>query len=167
MSQSVPDMIARRAKPVKVARQPEQPPRRKPRRSAVALAGVPMFSGFSKRHLKLLVESTDEIVFSPGETIVEEGLLGETLFVILEGQARVERGGRTVARMVPGDFFGELSALEGGPRSASVIADTPLVAVRLFRHALLDLVRAEPILAAHLLQGMARRIRDIERPLSG
>ena len=136
-------------------------------RSAVALSGVPLFSGFSKRHFKLLVESTDEVVFSSGETMVEEGLLGETLFVVLEGQAKVVRGGRTVARIVPGDFFGELSALDGGPRSASVIAETPLVAVRLFRHALLDLVRAEPILSAHLLQGMARRIREIERPLSG
>ena len=126
-----------------------------------------MFSGFSKRHMKLLVESTDEVVFSPGETIVEEGLLGETLFVVLEGQAKVVRGERTVARIVPGDFFGEISALDGGPRSASVIAETPVVAVRLFRHALLDLVRAEPILGANLLQGMARRIREIERPLSG
>ncbi len=167
MSQSLPDMLARRTRKQTPARAPEQPARRTRRRSAVALAGVPLFTGFSKRHLRRLAERADEVVFEAGEKIVQEGLLGETLFVVLEGQARVARRGRTVARILPGDFFGELSALDGGPRTATVLAETTLVAVRLFRHTLLDLLVAEPVLALKLLEGVARRIREVERPLLG
>ena len=132
----------------------------------MALAGVPMFQGFSRRHLNHLAAEADEVHFRPGEHVVEEGLLGETLFVVLEGQAKVVRGGRKVATLLPGDFFGELSALDGGPRSATVIAETPLATVRLFRHTLVALLQRESGLRIGLLQGIARRIREIERPLS-
>jgi CRP-like cAMP-binding protein len=169
MTMGLPDAVARgigsgRGRPP--GRRPEQRPRLTRRRSAVALAGVPLFEGFSRRHLSYLAGEADEVSFEPGEQIVQEGLLGETLFVILEGQAKVVRGGRTVGRVVPGDFVGELSAIDGGARTASVVAETPVVAVRLFRRTLVELLRREPLLAIKLLQGIARRIRDLERPIS-
>ena len=80
--------------------------------------------------------------------------------------ARVVRNGRKVATLLPGDFFGELSALDGGPRSATVIAETPLSAVRLFRRTLMGMAQREPGLTISLLQGIARRIREIEHPMS-
>jgi CRP-like cAMP-binding protein len=132
----------------------------------VALAGVPLFDGFSRRHLSYLAEQADEVSFVPGELVVQEGLLGETLFVFLEGQAKVVRGGKTVGRVLPGDFVGELSAIDGGPRTASVVAETPVVALRLFRRTLIELLKKEPPLSVKLLQGIARRIRDLERPIS-
>ncbi len=165
MTQSAADMLARRTRKPKTGPVPEQAPARTRRRSAVALAGVQLFSGFSKRHLQRLASAADEEVFAPGETIVLEGMLGEALFVVLEGQAKVVRGKKTVGRLVPGDFFGELSALDGGPRTASVIAETPLVALRLFRHTLMEMVKAEPALAVKLLVGVAHRIRDVQRGL--
>jgi CRP-like cAMP-binding protein len=66
-----------------------------------------------------------------------------------------------VGGLVPGDFFGELSALDSGPRTASVVAETPLQALRLFRHTLIDMVRGEPGLVFGLLQGLARRLRQV------
>ena len=72
-----------------------------------ALAGVPLFAGFTKRHLARLARETDELGFSPGERIVEEGMLGETLYVVLSGRAKVTRAGRKVGEVLPGDFFGE------------------------------------------------------------
>ena len=132
----------------------------------MALAVVPLFEGFSRKRLAHLAAEADEVAFEPGEHIVEEGLLGETLFVILEGQARVVRGGKKVGQVLPGDFFGELSAIDGGARTASVIAETPLVALRLFRHTLVGMLRREPLLTVKLMQGIARRIRDVERPIS-
>ena len=167
MTMGLPDAVARELVRGRVPpRAPEQEARRTRRRSAVALSGIPLFEGFSRRHLVSLAAQADEVAFGPGEHVVEEGLLGETLFVVLEGQAKVLRGGRVVGRILPGDFVGELSAIDGGPRTATVTAETPVVAVRLFRRTLVDLLRREPVLAVKLLQGIARRIREIERPIS-
>ena len=165
MPQSLPDMIARgrRAPP---GGRPEQEARRTVRRSTVALAGVPLFAGFSKRHLQRLASQTDEVRFVPGETIVEQDNPGETLFVMLEGQAKVVRDGKVRTRLMPGDFFGEVSVLDGGPRTASVIAETPVATLRLFRRTVLELVGAEPQLALSLLVGIAHRIREIDRSLT-
>jgi CRP-like cAMP-binding protein len=166
MPQSLPDLFARQSRTATPGRRPEQAPRRTKRRSAVALAGVPLFAGFSKRHLGKLAEAADEVTFRTGERIVEQGNPGETLFVIVEGQAKVVRDGKTRARLVPGDFFGEVSVLDGGPRTASVVAETPVAAVRLFRKTVMDLIQQEPQLALRLLEGIARRLREIDRSLT-
>ena len=166
MPQSLPDAMVRGLRKARPKRAPEQQASRTHRRSAVALSGVPLFDGFSRRHLNHLAGDADEVVFEPGEHVVDEGLLGETLFVVLEGQARVTRAGKTVGRLLPGDFFGELSAIDGGLRTATVAAETPLVCLRLFRHTLVSLLRAEPLLAVKLSQGIARRIREVQRPIT-
>ncbi len=137
------------------------------RRSADALSQVPLFSGLTRRHLNQLADATDEVRFRPGATVIREGDLGETLFVILEGQAEVTRGGRTLRRLGPGDFFGEISLVDRGPRSASVAAETPLVTVRLFRRAFVKLARSEPSLVAKVLATLAGRVRSAERSLTG
>lgn len=132
------------------------------RRSVAALAAVPLFDGFSKRHLRRLAREADAVEFGPGRAIVEEGQSGEALFVILTGTARVVRAGRKVATLIPGDFFGELSALDGGPRTASVVPETPVEVLRVFRHTLFKMVEQEPALAMGLLEGLARRLRQVQ-----
>lgn len=127
-----------------------------------ALASVPLFDGVSKRHLRHLAGQADVVGFAAGRSIVEEGDSGEAMFVVLTGTARVVRAGRKVGALIPGDFFGELSALDGGPRTASVVADTPMEVLRLFRHTLQDLIREEPALAMGLLEGLARRLRQVQ-----
>ena len=153
----------KRGRPPIGGRQPEQPPRRTRRQTAVALAGVPIFAGFSARHLNRLAGDTDELSFMPGQSIVMEGEPGEALFVVLAGQGKVIRGGKRVGRVLPGDFFGELSAIDGGPRSASIVAETPMNVLRLFRHTLTRLIDEEPQVALTLLDGIVRRIREISR----
>ncbi|GIU96827.1 MAG: cyclic nucleotide-binding protein [Actinomycetota bacterium] len=148
-------------------RVPEQPPRRRHRRSAAAIGAVPLFAGLPTRWLERVAREADELTFSPGERIVEEGMLGETLFVVLEGQGRVLRGGRRVGEVVPGDFFGELSVIDGGPRSATVVAETPMRVLRLYRRALLALWRSEPRAALRVLDGIVRRLREVERSHAG
>jgi len=155
-----PDLLLRNADPQV---QPEVPRRRTRHQTVTALRGVPMFAGFSSKHLQRLAKETDELAFAPGEPIVEEGMLGETLFVVLEGRAKVVRGKRTIARVLPGEFFGELSALDGGPRTASIVAETPVRVIRLFRKTLVELLRDEPKVTIDLLEGIARRIREIDR----
>ena len=137
-------------------------PRATLRRSVAALAAVPLFDGFSKRHLRRLAREADAVEFEPGRAIVEEGQAGEALFVVLTGTARVVRAGRKVAALIPGDFFGELSALDGGPRTASVVPETPVEVLRVFRHTLQRMVEQEPALAMGLLEGLARRLRQVQ-----
>ncbi|MDH4113276.1 MAG: cyclic nucleotide-binding domain-containing protein [Actinomycetota bacterium] len=163
MSQSLPDLWRRESGRRTPARQPEQAPKRTKRQSAIALAGVPLFADFSKKHLARLARDTDELSFGPGEAVVREGELGETLFVVLEGEGKVVRRNKKVGTVVPGEFFGELSAIDAQPRSASVVAVTPMRVLRLFRRHLLALLDDEPQLTIKLLDGIVRRIRQIDR----
>ena len=164
MSQSVPDMLLRQRSPA-TGRRPEQEARRTRRQTATALAGVPLFAGFSKRDLERLADDTDVVTFKPGQTIVQEGMLGETMFVVLSGEAVVMHGQRRLGTLRPGDHFGELAAIDGSPRSASVTALTPVAAIRLFRRTLFSMLKAEPQLSLKILDAMVRRIRDLTSSL--
>jgi putative ABC transport system ATP-binding protein len=64
--------------------------------------------------------------FMPGEVIIREGEVGEELFLISEGEVEIDREGREVARLGPGDFFGELALMSGNPRNANVVATRPV-----------------------------------------
>ena len=136
------------------------------RRGADLLAQVPLFEGLSRRHLKRIAEHADEISFREREVIVEAGQPGGTFFVIVEGEVRVVRGDRTIARVGPGEFFGEISLLDGGPRTASVIAETPVVAIRLFKASFDKVVREEPGVAGKILAAVARRLREAEKTVT-
>jgi CRP-like cAMP-binding protein len=110
-----------------------------------------------------VADLTEEVPYPAGARVVEEGLPGEALFVILEGEAQVTRRGRTLARLRPGDVFGEISVLDGGPRTATVVASTPLLVLRLYRRELTKLLQREPQIASRLLKELARRLRSSER----
>lgn len=164
MSQSLPDAVLRASGTNAFnERQPEVPLARTQRETAAVLGGVPLFQGFSKRHLQRLAKATDELSYAPGQRIVEEGNPGEALFIVLAGQAKVVRNRRTVGTVVPGDFFGELSALDGGPRTATIVAETPVRVLRLFRRTMVAMIEDEPQLSLKLLDGIVGRIRQVER----
>src|SRR2546425_361841 len=96
------------------------------RRDADLLARVPLFAALPKRHLRSVAGIAKEERFAEKAEIAREGRPGDDFYVILAGQARVLRKGKTINRLMPGDFFGEIALLDGGPRTASVIAETPL-----------------------------------------
>ena len=127
------------------------------KRGVAILGQVPLFAGLSRRHLKQIAEHADEIGFRKGEAIVEEDQPGGTFYVILEGEIRVVRHKRTIARMGPGEFFGEISLL---------VAETPVTAVRVFKRSFDKVVTQEPGVASQILAVVARRLREAERTLS-
>jgi CRP-like cAMP-binding protein len=129
------------------------------------LARVPLFTGLPRRHLRQLAEHADVVGFRDRETIVETGQPGGTFYVIVEGEARVTRGARTIGRLGPGDFFGEISLLDGGPRTATVRAETPVVAIRIFKRSFDAVVSSEPAVATKILVVVAARLRDAERSI--
>jgi CRP-like cAMP-binding protein len=132
-----------------------------------ALSQAPLFSGLSKRHLRRIAEVSGVASFKEGREIVKEGVSGSVFFVLLEGQAKVTKGGRKVARLGPGDFFGEMSVIVGTPRTASIVSETPLACVTLSAKALKEILAEEPGLAMKLLMHVTRRLVEAERPLVG
>jgi len=134
------------------------------KRGTDLLARVPLFAGLSRRHVRTLADRADQVEFRPGEVIVAEGMRGGAFFVIVEGEARVTRGKRTLTTLRPGDFFGELALLDGGERTASVVAATPMLSIRIFKRAFDRLIAEEPGVAARMLSVLAGRVRRAERP---
>jgi CRP/FNR family transcriptional regulator, cyclic AMP receptor protein len=124
-----------------------------------ALAGVPLFSEVPGRRLRSVLKLMGEYEYEEGQTILKEARQGEVLFLLLEGSARVVRGGRTVARLSPGDFFGEIAVLDRRPRTASVIATSPVRCMTLHRDDLREVLAKEPEIAWSLLEGLAGRLR--------
>jgi CRP/FNR family transcriptional regulator, cyclic AMP receptor protein len=124
-----------------------------------ALAAVPLFAELSRRQLQHLAGAAVAYRYEPGEVMVKEGAPGETLFVLLEGSAKVVKGGRTIRRLGPSDFFGEVAVMDGRPRSASVVAESPIRCVVLHRDQLKRAMDEEPLVAWKLLQVIAARIR--------
>ena len=127
------------------------------------LAAVPLFSEMSKRQLRSLADQAKIVRYGPERTILSEGGSGVgSMFVLLEGTARIVRGGRTVRRIGPGAVFGELSILDGRPRSASVVTVTDVVTARLSRPSFLDIVRSDPNIGLRMMEVLAARLRECE-----
>src|SRR4249919_3738863 len=90
------------------------------------LAGVPLFADLSRADLRRIASVAKRMRYREGATVVEEGTPGGRFFAIQSGHAEVVSKGRTQARLGPGAYFGELSVIDGEPRSATVIATDPL-----------------------------------------
>jgi CRP-like cAMP-binding protein len=132
------------------------------------LAQVPLFSHLSRRQLKRLADSATEERYMEGARIVRQGDEGDSFFIIIEGQARVtDRGGKTVNELLPGDFFGEISLLDGGVRTATVVSETPMRMLVLKRNAFRKIVSEDSAVAVKLLEYAAALLRRLERPVAG
>jgi CRP-like cAMP-binding protein len=133
------------------------------------LAEVPLFGDLPARQLKRLADLASTATFEAGHEIVKEGAAGSVFYVIAEGSAKVARSsGRTIAKLGPGEFFGELSILTGTPRMASVTATaSPTVCVTLSSRALRAALEDEPKLALRILENVASRLMAAERPPAG
>jgi CRP/FNR family transcriptional regulator, cyclic AMP receptor protein len=127
---------------------------------ADVLGDVPLFAGLSKRHRRRVAGLAGQQRFAEGTQIVREGARGETFYLILDGKATVERRGAAPLDLEAGDFFGEMALLDGGPRSATVTARTPVLVMRLSRRPFAKLLAKEPEVAAAMLRELARRLRE-------
>jgi CRP-like cAMP-binding protein len=120
------------------------------------LKDVPLFSCLNNRELKRVARDVRENHFAPGATVVREGKMGRFGFFILdEGEASVSVGGNEVARLHPRDYFGELSLISEGARTATVTALTPITCFVIDPWDFRDLVKGSPETAWKLLQHVA------------
>ncbi|GAC1343077.1 MAG: hypothetical protein NVSMB29_15440 [Candidatus Dormibacteria bacterium] len=124
------------------------------------LQRAPLTRGMTPAELASLSQELDEQTFLPGHRVVTEGFSGQEFFIIVDGVAGVSVDGWQVARLGPGDFFGEVGLLDEGLRFASITAETPLRCLVLANDDLDQVLVDHPVLAVNLLREMVRRFRD-------
>ena len=134
------------------------PPRRDP---VGALQRIELFTGMDRRQSEQIARLLKERPFAKGETVIMEGSGGAAFFIIDSGQATVSSKGVELATLGPGDYFGELALIDGGPRSATVTAATDLVCYGLTFWEFRPLVERNGTIAWKLLQALAKRLREV------
>jgi CRP/FNR family transcriptional regulator, cyclic AMP receptor protein len=127
------------------------------------LGALPLFSGVPKRHVRAIAKLAWRVDCAPGEVIVQAGDRGNSLFLILEGRARVLGKSRVLQ---PGDFFGEMALIDGGPRSATIIAASQVRAMMVQRRAFLKALKQNPQIGLAIMETLAGRVRRLERAVS-
>ncbi|HEY4870244.1 MAG TPA: cyclic nucleotide-binding domain-containing protein [Candidatus Dormibacteraeota bacterium] len=125
------------------------------------LEKMPLFRDVSGRELRDVAARFDDATYLAGHGILTEGMTGPEFFIILDGTASVLIDDRVVATLGPGDFFGEVAALDGGPRTASVRAETQLRCVTLPVNGLRQFLLDHPVVAINLLPEIVRRFRNV------
>jgi CRP/FNR family cyclic AMP-dependent transcriptional regulator len=132
------------------------------------VAGIPLFSTLSQRELGLLSTVSVPGHFEAGAVLTRQGASGGLAFVIAEGTAEVVRGGRRLATLGPGDVVGELSLIDGEPRSATVRATSDMEVLEISSQDLNRLLRKAPAVRRKLLEALASRLRQADRlPTAG
>jgi CRP/FNR family transcriptional regulator, cyclic AMP receptor protein len=124
------------------------------------LKSVPLFAGLSKKELAVLLRQADHLRFPTRYRVVREGAAGEEFWMVIEGELTVHRGGDMVARLGPGDYFGELSVIDPAPRDASVVSATPVELLVIGRRRFWALLEGSPTILRKLLVGLAHRLHD-------
>jgi CRP/FNR family cyclic AMP-dependent transcriptional regulator len=126
------------------------------------LSGVELFAGLTKKEAAFLLQFMRDYNYPAGKVMVQEGDKGGRFFLIVSGSAAVSRKGRRLRRLGPGDSFGDIALIDGGPRSATVTAETPMSTLTLaswnFKAALLE----NPTITYKLLLVLCKRLRDAE-----
>jgi CRP/FNR family transcriptional regulator, cyclic AMP receptor protein len=130
------------------------------------LSHVDLFHGLTSTELKTVLGQSKEMSFRPDEVVAAEGTKAGRFYLILKGEAKVNVGGRRRPSLGPGDYFGEISLIDGGPRSATVTAATDLQTLSIASFNFRALLKEQPPLAMKLLSQLCRRLRSSEQSQS-
>ena len=131
-------------------------------RKVELLAQLSLFAACNQRQLGQIAALTVPFELKKGTVMTRQGAAGGLAFIIVTGSAEVVRDGKRLALLGPGDVVGELSLIDGKPRSATVTATSDLEVLELDRAELLKLVTRFPPVMRKLLESLARRLRDAD-----
>ncbi len=126
------------------------------------LRAVPLFASLSKRELDLLLRQADHLRYPARYRVVREGTSGEEFWMVIEGELAVHRGGEEVARLGPGDYFGELSVIDSAPRDATVVSTTSVELLVIGRQRFWATLEGSPTLLRKITVGLARRLHELD-----
>jgi CRP-like cAMP-binding protein len=128
------------------------------------LGGVALFSACSKADLGRIAALVEEIEVPEGKVLTRQGEPGRECFIVCNGRARAKiRGRKRGITLGPGSFFGEMSLLDGGPRSATVTAESDMYLLVLDSRSFSSLVEDIPTVGRKVMRVMAERLRASER----
>lgn len=119
---------------------------------------VPLFSRCSRTDVKAIAKLADEIDLRKGKEMTREGSPGREFFVLLEGTADVKKNGRKVNTLRPGDFFGEIALVSREPRTATVVATSPVRALVITDRSFRRLLDESPQVKTKVMEAMAERL---------
>ena len=125
------------------------------------LARARLFAGVDADGLERIAARVTELDVPAERVIARQGEIGTGFFVVVEGMVRVSRDGAVLARLGPGEFFGELSVLDGGPRIAQVSAEEPTRGLALASWDFERVLRDQPGVALSVLRVVAGRLREV------
>jgi CRP-like cAMP-binding protein len=127
-----------------------------------ALEAMPLFAGVTKHDLQNILKIGELRSFEPGQSIVERGELGDSMYIVLRGVAQVDVGGR-FHELKPGEFFGEMALVAGKKRTATVRAgDERLDALRIGSEEFQGFLLHQPRVAIAMLKGLVDRLREVQ-----
>ncbi|HEY8631533.1 MAG TPA: cyclic nucleotide-binding domain-containing protein [Candidatus Limnocylindrales bacterium] len=124
------------------------------------LGACPLFSGVTGDDLAAIARRAVEVDFAADHVIARQGEIGTGFFVIVEGQVRVVRDGQELARLGPGDFFGEMSVIDGLPRVAQVATASYSRCLALASWEFERLIVDHPTIGLAILRGLSARLRS-------
>ena len=127
------------------------------------LANVPLFSGLSKKELRLISQLATYLEEPAGTVLTEEGKAGHEFIIVLDGEIEVRQGGRVVAERGAGSYIGEIALLDHRPRTATVVAKTPVAIEVIGQREFAGLLAEVPELSQQLLATVARRLADLDQ----
>lgn len=125
------------------------------------LRGVPLFGDCPKRDLSRIARLVDEMTLPAGRMLMQQGRSGNEFFVIVEGTVRVERSGRRIDTLGPGDFLGEIALIDHRPRTASAFCETDCRLLVLAHREFHTLLADEPRIALAVMRSLAERLRAL------
>ena len=124
------------------------------------LRNVPLFAGMPPAELRHLAGIAEEVVYSAGEPIITGGEHGDTMFLIVEGEVRIHRDKEELAILKQKAYFGEMSILDGEPRSASVSAVTDCLLLRISQTDFYDILSRHFEVAMTIIRTLTQRLRE-------
>ena len=136
--------------------------------AVAALRGVSLFSGLDDRTLNRIAQQTKPYRFRAGEAVIDEDASGRfgRLYTVVSGTAEARVHDEPVATFGPGDYFGEMSVLDGNPRSAAVVATSELETLGLSAWNMRTILGEEPEIAMHIIDTLVARLRAQNEALS-
>jgi CRP/FNR family cyclic AMP-dependent transcriptional regulator len=123
------------------------------------LRRVPLFQGMTDDALEAVAGLASETAFKDGAIVVHEGADGDAFYIVVDGTLRVTRAGGLLRELGPGDFLGEISLVDGRPRTATATAVGPVKALVIQRQAFMDLIDRYAAVRLGILMALTERLR--------
>jgi CRP/FNR family cyclic AMP-dependent transcriptional regulator len=130
------------------------------------LKKTPIFAKTSEASLEAMLKSAIQKTVPAGEALVQKGQGGAGFYLLLDGAATVSTGGKKLAEMQAGDFFGELSVIDGAPRTADVTASKDTTCLVVTQWAMRSIITSHPEIALSMLEELVQRLRKTDASIA-